>query len=120
MYRTHDVDGLRVTAYPARHTPETQPTILRVECGARVVTYTGDTDWTEDLVLAAENADLLVCECYFYDKPVKMHMNYATLRQHLPRLRAKSVVLTHMSPEMLRRVPEIPERCAEDGLVVPL
>lgn len=114
------IAGLKVTPYPALHTPETCPTILRVEYAGKVVTYTGDTDWTEALVAAARGADLLISECYFYDKPVKMHMNYATLKSHLPALGAKSVVLTHMSEEMLRHVSGIPERCAEDGMVIDL
>lgn len=115
-----DVAGLKVTPYPARHTPETSPTILRVEAGGRVVTYTGDTEWTDDLVAAAENADLLVAECYYYEKPIKMHMNYATLKANLPRLGARNVILTHMSADMLRHAGEVPERCASDGLVVAL
>lgn len=116
--RPTDVAGFLVTPYPALHTPETRPTMLRVECCEKVVTYTGDTDWTEAIVAAADGADLLISECYFYDKPIRMHMNYATLKSHLSRLNAKSVILTHMSPEMLSRVGEIPERCASDGMVV--
>lgn len=118
--RANAVGALRVTPYAAVHTPETTPTIVRVEGGGRVVAYTGDSDWTEDLVAATDNADLFVSECYFYDKPVKMHMNYATLKPQLPRLGAKRVVLTHMSPEMLERAPHLPETCAHDGLVIPL
>ena len=114
------VAGLLVTSYPALHTPETSPTSVRVECAGRVVAYTGDTEWTDDLLALAEGADLLACECYFYDKPVRTHMNYRMLEPHLPRLGAKSIVLTHMSPEMLARVGEIPQRCASDGLVIEL
>jgi ribonuclease BN (tRNA processing enzyme) len=115
-----DVAGLRVTTYPARHTPETVPTIVRIEVGGKVVAYTGDTDWTDAIYEAAAGADLLVAECYFYDKPVRLHMNYATLREHLPRIGARQVVLTHLAPEMLARVGDVPERCAADGLVVEL
>jgi ribonuclease BN (tRNA processing enzyme) len=92
--------------------------MLRISCGEKTVTYTGDTDWTEALLAAADGADLLISECSFYDKPIKMHMNYVTLKANLPKLKAKSVVLTHMSEDMLRRVPQIPERCATDGLVI--
>ena len=118
LRQTRYVDGMAVTAYPAVHTPETTPTMLRVETGGRIVSYTGDTDWTEDILAVAENADVLVSECYFYDKPVKMHMNYVKLKEHLGRLSAKQVVLTHMSPEMLARAESLPETCASDGLVV--
>jgi ribonuclease BN (tRNA processing enzyme) len=118
--RTNYVAGMGVTPYPALHTPETSPTILRVEWGGYVVTYTGDTDWTDALIAASDGADLLISECYYYDKPIRMHMNYVTLKAHLPLLNARSVVLTHMSEDMLKHVSEIPERCAHDGLVIDL
>ncbi|MDQ6825371.1 MAG: MBL fold metallo-hydrolase, partial [Candidatus Eremiobacteraeota bacterium] len=58
--RVNDVNGLLVTPYPALHTPGTSPTMLRVEAEGKVVTYTGDTEWTDDLILAADGADLLI------------------------------------------------------------
>lgn len=118
--RANAVAGLSVTPYEALHTPETLPTMLRVEAGGFVVAYSGDTDWTDSLERLADGADLLVMECYYYDKPIKMHMNYATFRAHRDRLRAKSIVLTHMSAEMLAHADRIPETCAHDGLVIPL
>ena len=118
--RANPVCGLAVTPYTALHTPETSPTILRVECAGKVVTYTGDTDWTDALIDASDGADLLISECYYFDKPIKMHMNYTTLKAHLPQLGAKSIVLTHMSADMLKHAGEIPERCASDGLVIEL
>ena len=114
------VGGLVVTPYPALHTPETAPTMLRVESGGKVVTYTGDGEWTDALLEASDAADLLIMECYYYDKPVKMHMNYATLRAHQSELTAKAIVLTHMSEDMLRHVPDIEERCASDGMIITL
>lgn len=116
----HDLDGLLVTAYSAVHTPQTCPSMVRVSHAGYTVVYTGDTEWTDDLVIAANGADVLVTECYFYDKPVKMHMNYATLKPRIRELNAKRIVLTHMSPEMLARSGEVPEQCAHDGLVIDL
>lgn len=118
--RVNDVHGIHVTPYPAFHTPETSPTMLRVETDGKVVTYTGDTDWTDALITAADGADLLISECYFFEKPIKMHMNYMTLHAHIGELRAKAIVLTHMSGDMLRHAHEVPERCATDGLVINL
>jgi ribonuclease BN (tRNA processing enzyme) len=118
--RPNPVAGLVVTPYPALHTPETSPTMLRVECAGKVVTYSGDTDWTESLIAAAAGADLFICECYYFDKPIRMHMNYATLKANLHRLGHKALVLTHMSQDMLGHVAQIPERCAHDGLVIPV
>ena len=118
--RAHRVLDLVVTPQPARHTRETNPTALRVEMGDKVVTYTGDTEWTDEVATAARGADLLIAECYFYDKPVKWHMNYPDITAHASRAGAKRVILTHMSREMLAHVDSVPEECARDGLVVTL
>lgn len=111
---------LVVTPQAARHTAETHPTALRVQVGDRVVAYTGDGEWTEDLAKIGLDADLLIAECYYYAKPVKWHLNYPVLAEHLKDFGAKRVILTHMSREMLAHVDEVPEQCARDGLVVDL
>lgn len=118
--RPNSIRDLVVTPFPALHTPETTPTMLRVEVAGKVVTYTGDTDWTDALIPAAAGADLLVSECCFHDKPVKMHMSYATLSANRHRLDAKRVVLTHMGPEMLAQAASVPETAAYDGMVIEL
>lgn len=111
---------LTVTPYPAIHTQQTSPTAVRVEVGDKVVSYTGDGEWTDDLARVGKDADLLIAECYFYRKPVKWHLNYPDIVAHKEDFGAKRIVLTHMSPEMLARVDEVPEECAEDGMVIEL
>jgi len=107
-----------VTARPARHTAETNPTSLRVEIGGKVIAYTGDTEWTDDVAAVARGADLLIAECYYYAKPIKWHLNYPAIAAHREGVGARRVILTHMSNEMLAHADEVPEECAHDGLVV--
>lgn len=71
----------------------------------KVICYTGDTEWTDEVARAAQNTDLLIAECYFYDAG---------------RVGARRLILTHMSREMLARAADVPEPCAYDGLVVTL
>lgn len=111
-------DHLTVTPYPAIHTAKTNPTSIRCEAGGKVVSYTGDTIWTEHIPKISNGADLFIAECYFYKKPVGFHLNYPELKEHWDELNAKRVVLTHMSPEMLAVADSLPEQCAHDGLVV--
>jgi ribonuclease BN (tRNA processing enzyme) len=118
--RAQTILDLVVTSYPARHTQETNPTALRVEVGGKTLAYTGDTEWTADVATAARDADLLIAECYFYDKPIKWHLNYRDLVAHRAELGARRVILTHMSKEMLAHAADVPEECAHDGLVVTL
>ena len=116
--RPHQVLDLVVTPQRARHTRETNPSALRVEIGGKVLAYTGDTEWTDDVARVGEGADLLIAESYYYDKPIKWHLNYPAIAANRHRLGARRVILTHMSREMLAHVDEVPEECAHDGLVV--
>ena len=65
-------------------------------------------------------ADLFICECYMYDKPVRAHLALSVLRQHLPAIGAKRVILTHMSEDMLVRLGEVEYETADDGKVIEL
>jgi hypothetical protein len=53
-----------------------------------------------------------------FDKAIKNHLSYATLREQRPRLRCRRLILTHMSPDMLARQAEAAEECAHDGLTI--
>jgi ribonuclease BN (tRNA processing enzyme) len=48
----------RVTPFEVDHPSGAPPHALRVEYGGRVVAYSGDTQWTEQLVDAARDANL--------------------------------------------------------------
>src|SRR5581483_6959790 len=64
------VGGLVVTPYQVIHASGAPAFALRVECGGKVIAYSGDTEWTDALMQAAFGADLFICEAYFYDKKV--------------------------------------------------
>lgn len=119
--RTVSIGSLAVTPYPVNHGNDGGPFFAyRIAAEGRVVAYTGDTEWTETLVEAGRDADLMIAEAYFRDKPVKLHLDLATLEAHLDRIRPKRLVLTHMSEDMLARRREVPYLAADDGLVVAL
>ena len=40
------------------------------------------------------------------------------LERHLPQIRPKRLILTHMSNDMLARRAELPYETAEDGMIV--
>lgn len=120
MQETRIGDHLKVTTYPAIHTPETNPTFMRIEVAGKVIAYTGDSAWTEHIPDLARGADLLISECYFFAKQVRFHMNYPDLKAHWDELEAKRIILTHMGSEMLAQTDSVPEECARDGMVVDL
>ena len=92
-----------VTGFLMRHPSGAPSLALRCECDGRVIAYSGDTEWTDELVAAGRAADLLIAEASGFERPIPFHLTYATLRENLPRIGARRVVLTHMSNDMLGR-----------------
>ncbi|ETR77228.1 beta-lactamase [Afipia sp. P52-10] len=112
---------LRVTPFPVVHGASGGPFLAyRIEAEGRTIAYSADTEWTETLVPAAREADLFICEAYYYDRIVKNHLSLTTLEQHLPRIRPKRLILTHMSDDMLARAGSLAYETASDGMTVEL
>jgi ribonuclease BN (tRNA processing enzyme) len=117
---TTPLGGARVTAFAVEHASGAPAYALRLDYAGRTVTYSGDTEWTDALLDAACDADCFVCEAYTFDRPLRFHLDYATVRAAAPGFRARRVVLTHMGPSMLARRAEADFECASDGLVLSL
>lgn len=111
--------GARVTPFVVKHPSGATPYALRFEVDGRVLTFSGDTEWVETLVDAAQGADLFICECFAFGREAKSHLNWRTIEANLPRLGAKQVMLTHLGPEALANRDKIRHplvSVAEDGL----
>jgi len=91
---------------------------LRVECAGKIIAYSGDTEWTDALRKVADDADLFICECYFFEKQMKNHLNYRTLMAHRAELKCKRLIITHMGEDVLNRLGEVELEVAEDGMGV--
>ena len=109
------IGSVQVTPYPVVHPCGAPPYALRVACGGKVVAYSGDTEWTDTLLEAAADADLFICEAYFFEKKIKYHLDYRTLMEHRAALSCRRLIVTHMSADMLARLSEIETEYAEDG-----
>ena len=71
----------------------------------------------------AEGADVFVCEAYSFDRPIRYHLDYATLRTHRAQLRCRRLVLTHLGPQALAHRAELEAddvEVADDGLRIEL
>ncbi len=112
------IDELKVTPYEVEHVSGAPAYAIRVETDGKVITYSGDTEWCDNLIYASEEADLFICEANYFQKKVKYHMNYQTLMEYRSKLRCKRMILTHMGEEMLERIGEVEIEVAEDGKIV--
>jgi ribonuclease BN (tRNA processing enzyme) len=107
-----------VTPYEVIHQSGAPSYALRVQYGGKVIAYSGDTEWTDNLLEAARGADLFVCECNFFDARVPGHLDFQTLEEKRPQFDCRQLVLTHMSDEMLAHVERLAVTAAHDGLTV--
>ncbi len=111
-----------LTVHPFRVPHQEQEISLGVSvfAGDRKIVYSGDTGWTEKLVEQSEAADLLICECSFFETRLSSHLDYPRIEENRRRLSAKRTILTHLGHEVLARRTEIEMELASDGLVVDL
>ncbi|HKS86315.1 MAG TPA: MBL fold metallo-hydrolase [Pseudolabrys sp.] len=111
--------GLEVAPFHVRHDDKAGPCLAyRIELEGKILCYSGDTEWTDTLHEAARGADLFICECYMFEKAVRAHLSLSILREKLPAIGARKVILTHMSDDMLSRGQEIEFETAADGKIV--
>jgi ribonuclease BN (tRNA processing enzyme) len=118
LHQRVELNELAVTPYLMKHFSGAPSYALRIETEDKVLTYSGDTEWVDELIPAGRDADLFICEAYFFDKVMKYHVDYSTLMKRLPDIGAKRTIVTHMSAELLGRQGEIACEAAHDGLVV--
>jgi ribonuclease BN (tRNA processing enzyme) len=110
-----EIGSLTITPYGVAHPSGAPSYALRVALGDKILAYSGDTEWTDALILAASKADLFICECNFPEKRSRYHLDYETLTYHQAELECRRLVLTHMNDAMLRQLPDLHAEGAEDG-----
>jgi ribonuclease BN (tRNA processing enzyme) len=91
---------------------------LRVGIDGRLIVYSGDTGWTEDLVTASAGADLFICECCYFETRLPIHLDYPRLAENRHRFDVRRIVLTHLGREVLARRDQLDMELAHDGLVI--
>jgi ribonuclease BN (tRNA processing enzyme) len=111
--------GVRVTPFVVSHPSGATSYALRFEVDGRTLAFSGDTEWVETLVAAAQDADLLICECFAFEAPARYHLNWRTIEANIERLGARQILLTHLGPEALANQGAMRHarvRIADDGL----
>jgi ribonuclease BN (tRNA processing enzyme) len=115
------VSGISVTPFLVSHPSGADPFALRLEANGKVIAFSGDTEWVENLLPCANGADLFIAECFGFEAGARFHMNWHVLSENLARLSARRIMLTHMGPEMLANrniVKDDRVVLADDGLVI--
>jgi ribonuclease BN (tRNA processing enzyme) len=110
-----DTGDIILEAFPVIHSEEALPHGLRIEINGKTIGFSGDTSWTDELFKIADQADLFICECNFYDMELRGHLNYNTLLAYREQFNCRELWLTHLGEEMLEKIQEIELDYAWDG-----
>jgi ribonuclease BN (tRNA processing enzyme) len=122
-HREAMIGEVQVVPHLVDHPSGAPSLAFRLTIADKVLAFSGDTRWTEALVDIADDVDLLIAECHSVRPNGVHHLDWKTLNEHDRDLRARRILLTHMSQSMLDRLPEIERgrfEFAEDGLVMTL
>jgi ribonuclease BN (tRNA processing enzyme) len=114
-YKPMEFADFRLLALPVVHSKATDPHGIRIEVEQKVLAYSGDTEWTPNLLELAEGADLFICECNFYQAHIPGHLSYKVLRNHLAEFNVKRICLTHLGPDMIGNLQKVRLECLQDG-----
>lgn len=116
--QTTALGDIQITPYTMEHPSGAPSLALRIACAGKIITYSGDTAWNDNYLAAAHGADLLITEASSYRLQIPYHLDYLTLQEHLPQIRVKQVIVTHMSQDMLDNLDKLDCPYAVDGMVV--
>ena len=88
-----------IESAPVEHNPESIAYRITSSDGSSVV-YSGDTDFSDNLIELAKDADLLICESALPDsKRVKGHLTPSMAGEIATRAAVHKLVLTHFYPD---------------------
>ena len=112
------VAGVDLATFTVVHECGAPPLGYRISLDGKVLAYSGDTTWTDNLVPLGRDADLFVCEASTPEPASKAHLDLHTLRERLPDIRPKRLLLVHMGEDTLAAPPESWFERAVDGMTV--
>jgi len=93
-----DFDQFSVRTRPAAHNPESISYRITTPSGYSVV-YSGDTDYCENLIALAADAQVLICECSHADEEkVQGHLSPSLAGGIATSANVQKLVLTHFYP----------------------
>lgn len=107
------IGGITIKTRRIRHSSTTKSIAYRIGNKNKILVYTGDTEYCNETIQIAENADVLVTECSFPDsKKCEGHLTPSLAGKLASKANARHLVLTHFYPKVLKTA--IREECSKE------
>ena len=86
----------------------------------KLIAYSGDARWSDELVEVAKGADLFICEATNFSKSDAAHISYRELMANRSKLDCGRIILTHLGADSIAHLSEMELERAEDGMQLTL
>lgn len=104
-------NNLIVRSIKSKHTNSSIS--YRIEHNNKSIVYSGDTDYSNEIIEISKNADLLILECSLPDnKKVKGHLTPSLCGKIATKAKVKKLVLTHFYPKC--DMVDVKEQCKKE------
>ncbi len=113
-------EKFKVEYWPMIHSAKSNPHGVRLFIDDFLIAYTGDTEWQDSIIAFADKCNILVMECFSFEEPSPMHLNYEVIMRNLNKLRSDRIILTHLGPSMIDNIQTSLLEIAQDGLEIDL
>lgn len=98
-----EIGDIKITTRKVRHSSTTRSIAYRIEHKNKVFAYSGDTEYCDEIIEIARDADVLLVECSFPDdKKAEGHLTPSLAGEIAAKANARKLILTHFYPEVLK------------------
>ena len=91
----------QIQAWDVIHSEPSNPHAVRLEWKEKVVAFSGDTSWSDNLIPLSNGSDLFICECNFLDSVSFGHLSYEEILDKKELFKTNQLWITHMSGEVI-------------------
>ncbi len=117
QYSSKKIFGFTVKSKPVKHAEDSIG--FRIEAEGKVIAYSGDTEYCDEIIDLGQNADLLVLECSFPGtEKHEGHLNASECGEIAKKANARRLLLTHFYPEAEKEDVKAQAAKAFDGEII--
>ncbi|QNL22958.1 MBL fold metallo-hydrolase [Hyphobacterium sp. CCMP332] len=107
-----------IETYDVQHSELSYPKGLRISHKGKIFAFSGDGEWSNNLLKLSDSAELFICECYNYQKTTPGHLNYLKLTEMYHLLSCKNIFLNHPGPELLDNIEKVEIPFLQDSQII--
>ena len=105
----YNKNSIIISSIKSKHTNSSVS--YKIECINKSIVYSGDTDYSNEIIKISKNADLLILECSFPYKK-EGHLTPSLCGKIAAKANVKKLVLTHFYPEADKV--DVKEQCTKE------